>query len=47
MLSLTYQDLLNLNEKSLFTILKEKIIELEEDFEIDKYIDKHPLEGQL
>ena len=51
MLSLTYQDLLNLNEKSLFTILKEKIIELEENFEIDKYIDKyidkHPLEGQL
>ena len=51
MLSLTYQDLLKLNEKSLFTILKEKIIELEENFEIDKYIDKyidkHPLEGQL
>ncbi|WP_086428903.1 restriction endonuclease [Staphylococcus cornubiensis] len=46
-LSLTFDDLLKLKNKSLFTILKEKVIEIEEDFNIEKYITHHDLEGKL
>ncbi|HEC2157955.1 restriction endonuclease [Staphylococcus delphini] len=46
-LSITFEDLLKLKNKSLFTILKEKVIEIEEDFNIEKHIKHHELEGKL
>lgn len=33
-----------LNEKSMFQIISEKLVLLEEDFDISKYFSTHPLE---
>lgn len=44
-ISLTFDDLLQLNQKSLLMIIKEKLIELEEDISISNLIEPHELES--
>ncbi|CAC8680159.1 Uncharacterised protein [Staphylococcus aureus] len=46
-ISISYEDLFKLKEKSMFQIINEKLTFLAEDFDITQHITQHPLEDEF